>query len=165
METMVLERFIQNAEKAFEENEYIEGLRLLEEALSIEPKYGKAHNHLGWLYLYKFNDWEKAEIHLNYALKYSSGLSSAYFHKSHILFEKGMFEELLVLLEKAKNVGGVQKSFIYNEFGRICEAKGKLRKAVKFYKTAVRWAFEEQELNTIKDNIRRCRDKRWILWF
>jgi tetratricopeptide (TPR) repeat protein len=72
METLVLEKYILDAEKAFEEKNYMEGMRLLQEALLIEPHYGKAHNHLGWLYLYQINDWEKAEIHLNLALKYAA---------------------------------------------------------------------------------------------
>jgi len=165
METMVLERYILNAEKAFEQNDYMEGLRLLEEALAIEPYYGKAHNHLGWLYLFQLNDWAKAETHLNLALKYAPDYHAPYIHMSHLLFEKGRFKELTELLEKALNVGGVQKSFVFNEYGRMYEVNGKLRKAVGFYKTAVRWTFSEQELNICKDNIRRCRDKRWILMF
>jgi len=165
METMVLERYIQNAEKAFEQNDYLEGMRLLEEALTIEPNFGKAHNHMGWLYLYQITDWVKAETHLRLALKFAPAYSAPYMHMSYILFAKGRFEELTGLLEKAMMVGGIQKSFIYNEYGRMSEANGKLRKAVKFYKTAVRWTFNEQELNVYKDNIRRCRDKRWVLMF
>lgn len=165
METLVLERYILDAEKAFERNDYLEGLRILEEVLTIEPNYGKAHNHLGWLYLFQLTDWNKAEIHLRLALKYASGYNAPYIHMAHLLFEKGQFEELTGLLEKAKTVGGVQKSFIYNEYGRMFEVNGKLKKAIKSYKTAVRWSFNEQELNIYKDNIRRCRDKRWILLF
>jgi tetratricopeptide (TPR) repeat protein len=165
MDTMVLERYIQNAEMAFEQKDYLEGMRLLEEALTIEPHYGKAHNHMGWLYLFQIIDWAKAETHFRLALKHMPTYSAAYIHMSHMLFENGRFEELTELLEKAITVGGVQKSFIYNEYGRMFEVNGKLRKAVKFYKNAVRWTFNDQELNVYKDNIRRCRDKRWILMF
>lgn len=165
METMVLERYLMNAERAFEQRDYFEGMRLLMEALTIEPNYGKAHNHLGWLYLFQMVDWVKAETHLRLALKYAPDYSAPYIHMSHMLFEKGRFDELTQLLEKAMGVGGVQKSFIYNEYGRMLEADGKSGKAVKFYKKAVRWSFNEQDLNIYKDNIRRCRDKRWILMF
>jgi tetratricopeptide (TPR) repeat protein len=165
METMVLERYIQNAEMAFEQKDYLEGMRLLEEALTIEPNFGKAHNHMGWLYLFQITDWVKAETHLRLALKYAPAYSAPYIHMSHMLFEKGRFEELTELLENAMTVGGISKSFIYNEYGRMFEVNGKLRKAVTFYKTAVRWTFNEQELNVYKDNIRRCRDKRWIFMF
>jgi tetratricopeptide (TPR) repeat protein len=165
METMVLERFIQRAEVAFEKNDYLEGMRILEEALTIEPNYGKAHNHMGWLYLFHINDWEKAEIHLKLALKYAPGYCAPYIHMSHLLFQKRKFDELIDLLEKAATVGGMQQSFIYNEYGRMSEVKGKLRNAVKNYKSAIRWTFNEQDLNVYRDNIRRCRDKRWIMMF
>lgn len=165
MEAMVLERYIQNAEKAFERKDYLEGMSLLEEALTIEPFFGKAHNHLGWLYLFQITDWEKAEKHLKLALKHSPSYSAPYMHFSHLLFEKGRFDELTELLEKAILVGGIQRSFVHNEYARMYEVKGKLRQAVVFYKKAVRWTFNEQELNVYKDNIRRCRDKRWILMF
>jgi tetratricopeptide (TPR) repeat protein len=165
METMVLERYIQNAEKAFEQNEYMEGMRLLEEALTIEPNYGKAHNHLGWLYLFQINDWTKAETHLRMALKYSPAYGPAYIHMSHMLFEQRKFDELTKLLENALKVGGVQKSFVYNEYGRIAEVSGNFNKAVRYYKTAIRWSFGEQEIGVYRDNIRRCRDKRWIMMF
>jgi Tfp pilus assembly protein PilF len=165
METMALERFVQSAENAFEQSDYLEGMRILEQALIIEPCYGKAHNYMGWLYLYQINDWDKAEIHLKLALKYAPTFSEPYINMSYLLFEKGKFDELTELLTNAIAVGGVQKSFIYNEYGKMFEANGKLRKAVNFYKAAVRWAFNEQDLNNYKDNIRRCRDKRWIMLF
>ncbi len=162
---MVLERYILDAEKAFEQNDFLEGMRLLEEALTIEPNYAKAHNHMGWLYLFHLNDWAKAEIHLKLALKNAPVYHAPYIHMSHMLFEKRQFAELNQLLEKALITGSVSKSFVYNEYGRMNEVNGKLRKAVKYYKTAVRWSFNDQELNVYKDNIRRCRDKRWTLLF
>lgn len=165
METIVLERYLLNAERAFEQRDYLEGKRLLFEALTIQPDYGKAHNHLGWLYLFQIIDWVKAENHLRLALKYLPEYSAPYVHMAHLLFEKGKFDELSQLLERALEVGGVQKSFVYNEYGRILEANGKSRQAVKCYKKAVKWTFNDQDLIIYKDNIRRCRDKRWILMF
>ncbi len=164
MEIMVLERLIQQAESAFERKEYLEGMQLLEEALIAEPNYGKAHNHMGWLYLYQIHDMEKAEKHLNYALKYSPNYSAPYFHMAKVLFDSRRFDELKSLLEKASDAS-VSMSFINNEYGRMYEVHGKMRKAVEFYKKAFRWSMDEQEMNVYKDNIRRCRDKRWILFF
>ena len=120
---------------------------------------------MGWLYLFQINDWEKAEMHLKLALKYAAEYSAPYLHMSHILFEKRRFDEFYKLLDKASAIGGIQKSFIFNEYGRMNEVKGKLRKAVKNYKKAILWTFNDHDLNIYKDNIRRCRDKRWILMF
>lgn len=165
METLVLERYILDAEKAFEEKNFMEGMRLLQEALLEDPNYGKAHNHMGWVYLFQLNDWVKAELHLNLALKYAPTFNAPYIHMSYLLFEKGKFDELKALLKKAEDMGIISRSFIYNEFGRMNETRGKLRKAVKDYKAAIRNSFNDAEINVYKDNIRRCRDKRWQLLF
>ncbi|MCF8370802.1 MAG: hypothetical protein K9H64_04215 [Bacteroidales bacterium] len=165
METMVLQQYILDAERAFEQNEYMEGMRFLEDALTIEPQYGKAHNHMGWLYLVHLDDMVKAEKHIAMALKYSPSYSPAYLHMSHILFETQRFDELGALLKQALKVGGVKKSFIFNEFGRMNEVVGHFRKAVEQYKLAIKWCFDERELMMIKDNIKRCRQKRWTLMF
>lgn len=164
METMVLERYILNAEAAFEREEYLEGMRLLEEALAIEPNYSKAHNHLGWVYLFQINDVEKAERHLKFALSGKTPYGAAYMHMSNILFNSGRYVELEDLLKRAME-GGVDRSFIYNEYGRIHETQGRMRKAVENYKKALLFTFDEKELEMIRDNIRRCRQKRWILKF
>ena len=165
METMVLERYILNAEEAFDRNEFLEGLEILEEALTIDPTFGKAHNHIGWLYLHKIIDKEKAEKHLELALKYAPLYAAPYIHMSHLLFEKGRHKELTALLNKANALGVVDKSFIHNEYGRLFEVRREFRKAVKNYKTAISFTFSDQDLNMYRDNIRRCRDKRWILMF
>lgn len=165
MEILVLEKYIQQAEKAFDENDHMEGMRVLEEALTLEPYYGKAHNHMGWLYIYHVNDWDKAETHLKLALQYAPAYSAPYIHMAHILFERRRFDELNRLLQKALQGGVVQRSFIHNEMGRMSEVKGKLHLAIRYYKKAIRWTFNEREMNVYKDNIRRCRDKRLVLLF
>ena len=164
METLILERYIQDALLAFKLNDHLEGMRLLEKVLSIEPVHGKAHTLLGWLYLYQFIDWEKAELHLNLALKHAPSYSAPYLHMSYLLFENGRFKELTELLDKALTIGGIEKSVIYLHYGKMYEAAGELRKAVRYYKTAIQWSFTTTELNLIKTNIKRCRDKRWVLF-
>ena len=165
METLKLHNYILKAENAFENNEYLEGMHFLEDALGIEPTYARAHNHMGWLYLYPLEDWSKAEKHLKLALKYDVNFGGTYFHMAHFLFENAHFEELTELLQKALTIGQVAKSFIYNEFGRMNEVSGNLKTAIRYYKMAIKWCLDDRELNTIKDNIRRVRRKRWDLIF
>ncbi len=165
METFRLHNYILKAENAFENKEYLEGMHFLEDALGIEPTYARAHNHMGWLYLYPLEDWSKAEKHLKLALKYDANFGGTYFHMAHILFENARFEELVELLQKALTVGTVAKSFVYNEFGRMYEVSAKFKTAITYYKQAIKWCLDERELNTIKDNIRRVRRKRWDLMF
>jgi len=162
MKFQELEQYVLNAEKAFEQERYMEGKDYLESALAEEPTYGKAHNHLGWLYLFQLNDFEKAERHLNLALKYSPKYSAAYVHMIYLLFESKRLEEYENLIEAAMKVPGVRKSFLYSEKGKALEVKGKYTQAIKWYRKAIRWSMEEYEISTIRENMRRARSKRWL---
>jgi hypothetical protein len=165
METMILENYIQKAEKAFESNDFVKGMEYLEEALMSDPHFGKAHNHMGWLYIYHLKDWTKAEKHLGMAMRYTPGYAPVYIHLSGMLLEQGRFEDLEKLLEKAQGVGGVQKAFVYNTKARIQEIKGRYKKAIALNKQAVKWCLNDQELNNLKAEIKRCRKKRQIKLF
>lgn len=162
MEIMVLENYIQMAEKAFESNDYIKGMKYLEEVLMREPHFGKAHNHMGWLYIYHLKEWTKAENHLNLAMKYTPGYAPPYIHLAEMYLEQGRFDALEDLLEKALNIGGVQKAFIYNMKARTMEVKGRFSKAIALNKQAIKWCLNDQELNRVKAEIKRCRKKRQI---
>jgi Tfp pilus assembly protein PilF len=160
METVVLENYIQMAEKAFDSNDYAQGMKYLEEVLMLEPHYGKAHNHMGWLYIYSMKDWGKAETHLNLAMKYAPNYAPVYLHMSHILFEQGRFYDLEKLLEKANQTGGVQKTFIWGMLAKIKEVNGQYREAIKLTKKAIRWSLDDQEFKNLREDIKRCRKKR-----
>lgn len=161
----MLEQFILDAERAFEEQLFLEGKGYLEEALAEEPTYGKAHNHLGWLYLYHLNDLDRAERHLKLALKYTTNYKAPYIHMSTLLFDMGRFDECEQMLVQADHMPGVEKSFIHNEYGRLNEVKGLYRAAIRSYKDAIRWSLSEHEIAVAKDNIKRCRNKRWFFMF
>ena len=87
MTMQLLEKYLFDAEKAFEQEQYFDGKSILEDALVEEPTFGKAHNHMGWLYLYQFNDVEMAETHLNLALKYAPKDGAPYIHMASLYFD------------------------------------------------------------------------------
>ena len=157
----VLDQYILDAEAAFREENFLKGRELLESALADEPTFAMAHNHMGWLYLYHLNDLQKAEQHLKLAMKYSPNYGATYMHMAQLLFDSKRFDEHEALLEKATSVPRISFSFIYNDLGRNCEVKGRLRQAMKYYRLAIRWTLDEHELSVLKDNLRRCRSKRW----
>lgn len=161
----VLEQYVLDAEREFEQQDYLQGKSYLESALQEDPTYGKAHNHMGWLYLFFLNDLIKAEQHLRLALKYTSGYAAPYIHMISLLFEAKRMDEHLALLQEALNVQGVSNSHIYNDLGTHFEVKGEYRKALRYYKEAIKWSLDNVEINGIKNNINRCRDKRWMFLF
>lgn len=156
------EQYVLDAEKAFEQQLYLEGKAYLENALAEEPTYGKAHNHLGWFYMFHLEDYEKAEVHLRLALKYAKQYSAPYVHMIQLLFEAKRLDEHEKLVAKAMYVPGVRKSYLYTEDGRRNEVTGKVSKAIKFYRMAIRWSTDEKEIEIIRENIRRARGKRWL---
>ena len=132
------EQYVLDAEKAFEQGLYLEGKAYLDNAIAEEPTYGKAHNHLGWFYMFQLEDYEKAEGHLRLALKYAKQYSAPYVHMIQLLFEAERLDEHEKLVAKAMYVTGVKKSFLYNEVGRHKEITGKISSAIKFYRMAIR---------------------------
>ncbi|MEL7005495.1 MAG: O-linked GlcNAc transferase [Bacteroidota bacterium] len=165
MTMQVLEQYILDAEREFEQQNYLQGKNYLEAALEEEPTFGKAHNHMGWLYLYYLNDLIKAEKHLRLAIKYTSGYAAPYTHMISLLFDAKRMDEHLQFLNETLNVQGVSNSVIYNDFGRHYEVKGQYRKAIKYYKEGIKWSMDTQEINCMKDNIRRCNEKKWMFLF
>jgi tetratricopeptide (TPR) repeat protein len=64
------EKFL-TADRLISENRLSEAAKTLEEILAEAPDFGKAHNHLGWLYETKFKNLQRAEEHYRLALKFS----------------------------------------------------------------------------------------------
>jgi tetratricopeptide (TPR) repeat protein len=162
MKFQELEQYVLDAEKAFEQGHYLEGKAFLESALAEEPTYGKAHNHLGWLYLARLDDFEKAERHLRLALKYSQKYSAPYIHLISLLFELKRMEEHERMIAEAMKVPGMSMSFLYSEKGKAFEVKGKYTEAIKWYRKAIRWSMEESEINAIRNYMKRAKSKRWL---
>ena len=156
------ELYVLNAEKAFEKGLFLEGKGYLENALAEEPTYGKAHNHMGWFYLFHMDDVEKAEVHLRLALKYARQYSAPYVHMIDLLFNADRLDEHAKLVAEAMKVPGVGKDYLYNEMGRNMEVKGRISDAIKFYRLAIRRSMDKEQIKVIRENIRRARSKRWL---
>jgi hypothetical protein len=79
-----------------------------------------------------------------------------------LLFEAKRLDEHEKLVAKALYVPGVKKSFLYNEIAMGKEVRGNYVSAIKYYRMAARWSMDLQEIETIKENIRRAKSKRWL---
>ena len=56
-----LEELLDQANLDIKEGRYDEATNKLEKILDIDPNFGKAYNHLGYLYEVKFKEYEKGE--------------------------------------------------------------------------------------------------------
>ncbi|MEO1055176.1 MAG: tetratricopeptide repeat protein [Bacteroidota bacterium] len=164
METQLMQNYIYDAEQAIIQEQYLEGKAILEEALSIEPGLAKAHNHMGWLYLFHLNDHNAAEYHLRLAMKCEPEYGSPYLHLTTLLLERGAFDDVREILDKALDLKDLNKASVYYDYGRYYETMGKFNKAIKKYKEAIRHSMDHDEITLFRGNIKRCRIK-WFLPF
>lgn len=151
-------RFLE-AEKLLNENDFAAAKGLLEEILEMEPGYGRAHNHLGWLYYAKFDNYERAAYHFRLAIKFEPGYPASYINYCYLLNEINNEPELRSLAMKALEVPGVNKAVIYNELGRSSEMSGYYKDALANYKEAIRYSMNKNEIEVFNLNIERAKQK------
>lgn len=146
-------------DKLFGNQEFAEGKRLLEEILEQEPGFGKAHNHLGWLYYAKLDDYEKAAYHLQLAIKFAERYPAPYLNYMYLLNYLNRHRDLLKHAELALLTEGVSKSIIQNELGKSFEINGFYKEAIKAYLEAKRFSLDKNETQMIDENLERAKNK------
>ena len=156
------EKFIE-ADNLIKDNLLSEAVNTLNDILSEAPDFGKAHNHLGWIYETKIKDYTKAEEHYKLALKFSPEYTAVYYNYSILLSTLRRFDELLGILDKALHVSGINLSTIYNEYAIMYESQGKYDDAIKYYKLYVQNSYDNKMIETAADSINRCKRKKEIL--
>lgn len=156
------EKFL-NADKMISENRLGEAAKLLEEILMEAPDYGKAHNHMGWLFETKFKNLKRAEEHYKMAVKFSPDYSAAYYNYCYLLSTLRKFDVLEELLEHAIRVSGISYATIYNEYGLLREMQGELEDAIHYYKLHIKNSFDLKTIETASESIKRCQRKKQLM--
>ncbi|MBL0737418.1 hypothetical protein JI750_11000 [Flavobacterium sp. GN10] len=148
------------ADSLISEGNSADAKELLEEILSQYPDFGKAHNHLGWIYYNKLSDYERGIYHYKLAMKFDSKYSAPYLNYTYLLIDIGRYAEAkehvnftLVTLENADN------SSYNSELGRMAEYENQYIEAYKFYKEAKKNALNPNFIDNMKANMKRVKDK------
>ena len=152
------ERFLQ-ADKLINESKISEAAHMLEEILAEAPDFGKAHNHMGWLYETKFKNYAKAEEHYGLALKFSPNYTSIYYNYAYLLSTLRKFDQLKDLLDKAVTVPGINFGTIYNEYAIMHELQANYKDAIHYYKLYIKNIFDEKSIDSAAASIKRCDKK------
>ena len=160
-----VEQYMKEAEQLIYANEVDRGLSLLNELLYDEPGYGRLHNHLGWAYTYYTGDSERAELHLTMAIKFQPEFFAPYLHIGQLLIRIGRADEAIEYLEIGLTKPEANRMALWELIGRAFELKAEYRKAIAAYKQAIIASMAEHELNSLNEGIKRCRRKRWVLFF
>ncbi len=158
-----LEELFYAADIDISDGKFTEAMEKLETILVEDPNFGKAYNHLGWLYETKFKKIEKAKQFYQKAVEKSPEYTSAYYNYAICLSTLAQYDELQIILAKAMAVPGIDKAKINNEYGIMHEQMGDFENAIKYYKDCIKFSLNNDEVNRVKDSIIRCQSKMEIL--
>lgn len=148
-----------DADEKIKQGLIAEAKTLLEKALEFNPKHGRSHNHIGWLYEIKYQDFAQAEEHYKKALEFAPEYPAGYTNYAVVLSSFERYDELSKHLEKTLTIPGVNKETVYNEYGIMYEKQGKLAEAIEAYTKALGYTLNEQAVAGYKSAIARCKAK------
>lgn len=154
-----IEELFLKVDDFFARGEITEGKKLLEEILEQEPGYGRAHNHLGWVYYAKLDDYAKAEYHFKLAIKFADTYPAAYMNLTYLLNYLNRYTDLVAHVAIALKVEGTVKSVLYNELGKAHEINGNYTEAANAYKNAIRFSLNKEEMDALNENLSRVKNK------
>ena len=159
------EGYFLDAEKYIHEGDIKAAKQLLEELLAIEPAYGPAHNHMGWIYHTKLTNYTMAAKHFKLAQRFAPRYPAGYMNYIYLLAEIGNYQEMSRVMEQAVTVPGIDKSILAYEYAKCFEAKADWKWAKHYYKEAIKLTQLDEVLVACKEALRRVRLKRWYgLW-
>lgn len=157
--TWILENLLL-AEKMLEREEYVRAKRILDEILETEPGYGRAHNHLGWIFYSVLDDHKMAERHYRLAIHFEPSYPHAYMNLLRLLIANGQYEEARNHAMHMLSSTTVNRSLIYNELGRIEELCGNYKRSIDHYNQAICHCVVTMHITAYSENIKRVREKR-----
>lgn len=155
-----VENLFLEVSKAIDERDLSGAKELLEELLAIDPGYGRAHNHLGWIYETKIKDFEKAKRHYELALKFcKKTYPVVYVNYSYLLIEFGHLEEAEQIIEEGLTIEGADKATLFYQKGKIAEHRQNYVKAYQTYLKAQKMNFNKDFHSLLTNEIGRVQLK------
>lgn len=158
-----LEELLHQANTAIKKGLYDDATNKLEQIIDMDPNFGKAYNHLGYIYYSKFKEFDKGETLYKLCLEKSPMYPPVYYNYSILLSTLGKYDELKDLLDTAINIPGITKATIYNEYAIMLEQQGKMDEAIAYYKKCGLSTLNKDVLTRAKSSIERCTMKKDLL--
>lgn len=158
-----LEEMLYQANDDIKNGWFDKATNTLEKIIDIDPNFGKAYNHLGYLYEVKFKEFDKGETLYKLCLEKSPMYPGVYYNYAVLLSTLEKWEELKELLDKAMHIPGITKATIYNEYAIMYEQQGQLDKAIDYYKKCALNSLDKNTISRVKDSLERCKMKKELL--
>ncbi|MBP1221539.1 hypothetical protein [Flavobacterium sp. 1355] len=148
------------ADSLISEGNIADGKELLEEILAQYPDFGKAHNHLGWIYYNKLSNYDKGIYHYKLAMKFEPKYPAPYLNFTYLLIDIGRYAEAKEHISfTMKNLENVDHSSFNSELGRMAEYESEYISAYNYYKLAKKNALNPNFIDNMNANMKRVKDK------
>lgn len=89
-----------DADEKIKQGLFPESKGLLEKAIELDHKHGRAYNHLAWLYETKYQDFAKAEEYYKKAIEFAPEYPESYTNYAVVLSSFERYDELEKHLKK-----------------------------------------------------------------
>ncbi len=151
------------ADQLIKENKNAEAIEVLEAIIAEAPDFGKAYNHLGFIFETKYQDYTKAEEHYKLALKFAPNYTSVYYNYAIVLSTLKKWQELEALLIQAETIPSINRATIANEYAIMYEMRGMYDEAILKYKEYIYYVFDNKQIDNALSSIERCERKKEML--
>jgi len=151
------------ADQLIREKKFTEAITILESIIIDSPEYGKAYNHLAWIFETQYREYAKAEDLYRKCIAINPEYTPVYLNISVTLSTLGKYADQQKILEAALLVPGIDKSSMYNELGIMHELTGKFDEAIHHFKEAIRFSLVNANIDTYMASMERCKRKKEIL--
>lgn len=148
------------ADSLISDGNIADGKELLEEILSQYPDFGKAHNHLGWIYYNKLSNYDKGIYHYKLAMKFEPKYPAPYLNYTYLLIDIGRYEEAKQHIKfTMQTLENFDAPSFNSELGRMAEYEGQYIAAYNYYKLAQKNALNPNFIDNMNTNMKRVKDK------
>lgn len=157
-----LEADFDKVDELLNEEKVQEAKALLLSILERDDTFGKAHNHLGWIYHRKEDDFENAEKHYKLAMQYSPDYGAGYINYVYLLSAQKRFDELEKQLQLSETIPDVSRISLLKEWAYLYEDTLRFDQSIAKFKE---WALQEynsETIDKIAEDVKRCRLKKQI---
>jgi tetratricopeptide (TPR) repeat protein len=135
------------------------GLKLLNEIISNDPLYARAHHQLGMLYYYEVKDYQTAGYHFKTCMELEPSFPDNYTHYLDLLVFLNMEKLVNNVSVKALNTPGVDTAEVYSLLGLFYEKSKDWTKALINYQKAFMEVTDHNDKIDIEQSIKRIRSK------
>ncbi|HLL99797.1 MAG TPA: tetratricopeptide repeat protein [Pyrinomonadaceae bacterium] len=157
------EEMFAQADRLLTEGVIMDAVEKLSQIVKRNPRFGKAYNHLGWLYETKYKNYARAEEYYKAAMQFAPHYNASYLNYAYFLSNLGRFDELKAHLDRVAQIPGIAKDTVANEYAIMYEMQGNLQQAMDYYQKAAIVTLDSTKLDKYKEGIDRCRKKLEIL--